>query len=102
MALDIFGMERGAQTYKEWSGSGAWHEQLKGFIGDGKTRIHVNLDGIDDPVSYAASGRGVDPTDVGGRGFTRWEMYQLSQNSAAWNRVTWYQSGRTVANPFGG
>lgn len=102
MALDIFAMERGAQTYKEWSGSGSWHQQLRGFIADGKTRIHVNLDGIDDPISYAASGRGVDPTDVGGRGFTRWEMYQLSQNPAAWNRVTWYRNGRAVVNPFGG
>ncbi|WJK40205.1 polymorphic toxin-type HINT domain-containing protein [Solwaraspora sp. WMMA2056] len=102
MALDIFGMERGAQTYKEWVGSGSWHEQLLGFISDGKTRIHVNLDGIDDPVSYAASGKNVDPADVGGRGFTRWEMYQLSQSPEAWSRVTWYRNGRPDENPFGG
>lgn len=101
MALDIFGMERNAKTYKEWDGSGPWHEQLQGFIADGRTKIHVNLDGIDDPISYAASGRGVDPSDVAGRGFTRWEMFQLSQNSSAWNRITWYRGGRTVVNPFG-
>ena len=68
--------------------------QLKGFIGDGKTRTHVNLDGIDFPIPYARSGAGVDPTDVAGCGFTRWEMNQLSNSPDAWNRVTQYRGGR--------
>lgn len=100
MALDVFAMERGALSYKEWAGSGPWYDQLKGFIADGKTKIHVNLDGIDDPVAYARSGANVDVTDVGGRGFTRWEMYQLSISPDAWSRVTWYRKGGKAGNPF--
>ncbi|MEU4423781.1 polymorphic toxin-type HINT domain-containing protein [Actinoplanes sp. NPDC024001] len=99
-ALDIFAMERDATTYKEWGDSKPWYDHLKGFVADGKTNIHVNLDGIDDPIAYAASGKNVDYTDPSGRGFTRWEMYLLSQNPASWTRVKWYRNGRTVDNPF--
>lgn len=99
-ALDIFAMDRSAASYKDWPGSSPWYKQLQGFIADGTTRIHVNLDGIDDPISYAKSGAAVDPTDVGGRGFTRWEMNQLSNSPDAWGRVSWYRGGRKVDNPF--
>jgi hypothetical protein len=101
LALDEFGMETGGQTYKEWSGKGSWYNQLKGFLSDGTTQIHVNLDGINDPAAYARSGANVNPA-VDDVGMTRWEMYQLSTNSGAWDRVTWYRGGSVVSNPFGG
>ncbi|MGW7285251.1 RHS repeat-associated core domain-containing protein [Streptomyces sp. NPDC054847] len=99
MALDIFAMERGATTYKEWDDSSWWYEHVNNFLKDGKTRIHVNLDGIDDPVAYAKLGSSLKPAPEM-QGATRWEMYRLSQSSGAWNRVTWYRNGRKVANPF--
>ncbi|WP_249024608.1 polymorphic toxin-type HINT domain-containing protein, partial [Couchioplanes caeruleus] len=98
--LDLFGFERGAQTYKDWGDDLPWHDHLKKFVADGKTRIHVNLDGIADPKSYAASGKGVDYADPVGRGFTRWEMYLLSQSKDAWGRITFYRKGKKVDNPF--
>ncbi|WP_186315587.1 polymorphic toxin-type HINT domain-containing protein [Catellatospora sichuanensis] len=100
IALNVFAMERGALMYRDWTGSGPWYQQLLGFIQDGVTKIHVNLDGIDDPIAYAASGRDVDATDPLGQGFTRWEMYQLSIHPEAWDRITWYRKGKPDANPF--
>ncbi|MFC9272312.1 RHS repeat-associated core domain-containing protein [Streptomyces zhihengii] len=99
MALDIFAMERGATTYKEWDDDSWWYEHVNKFLKDGKTRIHVNLDGIDDPVAYAKLGKDLKPAPEM-QGATRWEMYRLSQSSGAWSRVTWYRKGREVSNPF--
>jgi hypothetical protein len=101
-ALDIFAMERGAPSYKNWGDSAPWYKQLQGFLTDGKTRIHVNLDGIEEGTekAYARSGADVDVTDPAALGATRWEMYQLSTRPSAWNRVTWYREGREVGNPF--
>lgn len=99
MALDIFGMERGALTHKEWEGSGSWYSQVDGFLSDGKTGIHVNLDGIDNPKEYAKSGESVNPA-VDDAGFTAWELYRLRESPGAWSRVTWYRNGREVPNPF--
>jgi hypothetical protein len=100
-ALDEFGLDVGAKTYKQWPGKGQWYDKLKGYLSDGTTQIHVNLDGIENPVEYAKSGAGVDPASDW-EGYTRWEMYQLSQSSGAWDRVTWYRGGTPVSNPFGG
>ncbi|WP_405754782.1 polymorphic toxin-type HINT domain-containing protein [Streptomyces sp. NBC_00073] len=99
MALDIFGMEVGGLTYKDWPSGTAWHRQIEAFLQDGKTNIHVNLDGIDNPKEYAKSGEKIDPA-VDDMGYTRWEMYKLSQSPDAWPRVTWYRKGKLVTNPF--
>ena len=70
------------------------------FLSDGTTRIHVNLDGIDDPVACARLGEKVNPA-VDDIGMTRWEMYQLSTNLGSWCRVAWYRDGKVEGNPFG-
>ncbi|MGP3922441.1 RHS repeat-associated core domain-containing protein [Streptomyces sp. 8N616] len=99
MALDEFAMERGALTYHEWPGSGSWHRQLQGYLGtESNARIHFNLDGIDDPVASARAGQSVDPS--GFEGLTNWELYQAREATHAWDRITWYRGGQTVANPF--
>jgi RHS repeat-associated protein len=99
MALDEFAMERGALTYHEWPGSGSWHRQLQGYLGpESNSRIHFNLDGIDDPVASARAGESVDPS--GFEGLTNWELYQARESPHAWDRITWYRGGQTVANPF--
>lgn len=98
-ALDIFAMERGATTYKEWDDSAWWYQHVNNFLKDGKTNIHVNLDGIDDPVAYAKLGSSLTP-EPEMQGATRWEMYRLSKSSGAWSRVTWYRKGKKVGNPF--
>ncbi|MEY9840320.1 RHS repeat-associated protein [Streptacidiphilus sp. EB103A] len=100
-ALDEFGLAVGAKTYKQFDGKGSWHSQVIGFLNDDVTLIHVNLDGIDHPIAYAASGAKVNPA-VDDQGFTRWEMYQLSKTPGAWDRVTWYRDGEPVPNPYGG
>ncbi|MET7367630.1 hypothetical protein ABZS61_17585 [Streptomyces sp. NPDC005566] len=71
---------------------------MKKFLKDGKTNIHVNLDGIEDPVAYAKLGSSLKPTPEM-QGATRWEMYQLSKSSGAWSRVTWYRKGKKGGEP---
>jgi hypothetical protein len=100
LALDEFALDRGGSTYKEWPGSGPWHEKFTSFLGSGsKTRISVNLDGIDDPIASARAGANVDPS--GWEGLTNWELHQISQSPDAWSRITWYRGGNVDANPFG-
>jgi hypothetical protein len=100
MALDEFGMDRGALTYSEWPGNGPWYKKLQGYLGRGSTtKISVNLDGIDDPIASARAGANVDPS--GYEGLTNWELHQISQSPDAWSRITFYQGGSVVPNPFG-
>jgi RHS repeat-associated protein len=99
-ALDEFGMEMGALTYSEWPGNGPWYKKLQGYLGRGSTtRVSVNLDGIDDPIASARAGANVDPS--GYEGLTNWELHQISQSPDAWSRITFYQGGSVVPNPFG-
>ncbi|MEV0323626.1 RHS repeat-associated core domain-containing protein [Streptomyces sp. NPDC050658] len=100
MALAEFGMERGALTYHDWPGSGSWHQQLRGYLGtDSNARIHFNLDGIDDPVASARAGDSVNPANDF-EGLTNWELSQARDSPHAWDRISWYRGGQTVANPF--
>jgi hypothetical protein len=59
-------------------------------------RVSFNLTGVDKPfaaAARAAAGRG---------GATDWELFQIMQNSAWWNRIVFYNNGQVVPNPFGG
>lgn len=100
-ALGEFAFGIGAKTCKQWPGKGQWYDKLKGYPSDGTIRIHVNLDGISSPWEYVKPAAGVDLA-ASWEGYTLWEMYQLSQNPRAWDRVTWYRDGSPVVNPFGG
>ncbi|MFD3416338.1 polymorphic toxin-type HINT domain-containing protein [Streptomyces decoyicus] len=99
-ALDEFGMDQGAATYKEWPGNGAWHKKLESFLApESRTHISFNLDGISNPVASARAGKSVDPSNF--ERLTDWELYQVSQSPHAWDRITWYRGGSRVDNPFG-
>ncbi|TDV48680.1 RHS repeat-associated protein [Actinophytocola oryzae] len=99
MALDEFGMETGGATYSNWPGSGPWYKKLNTFLESGsKTRISFNLTGIGNPRAAAAAGKSVDPS--GFEGLTNWELYRVSQSPHAWSRITWYDRGKVVGNPF--
>ncbi|MGW7076814.1 RHS repeat-associated core domain-containing protein [Streptomyces sp. NPDC054866] len=100
MALAEFGMERNALTYHEWPDGTSWHRQLQGYLGTGSNaRIHFNLDGITDPVASARAGENVNPANDFD-GLTNWELSQARDAPHAWDRITWYRDGDTVANPF--
>ena len=56
--------------------------------------IVFNLDGINNPwsaVTRAANGTG---------SATDWELLQIKLSPESWNRVTWYENGEIVPNPF--
>jgi RHS repeat-associated protein len=64
------------------------------------TKISFNMTGVDDPYAaflrVAKNGGNVG----GGAGYTDWELYQVSWHSEAWSRLTFYQNGKVVGNPF--
>ncbi|WP_285751747.1 RHS repeat-associated core domain-containing protein [Lentzea sp. NBRC 105346] len=100
MALHGFADAVGAKSYHDWPSAGdKWVSEFKGYVNDGKTPIHFNLNGIDDPMSAARTGRGLDPIFDGHA--TAWELSYIQDNPSAWSRVTFYRNGSPVANPFG-
>ncbi|GAA3001191.1 polymorphic toxin-type HINT domain-containing protein [Actinokineospora diospyrosa] len=102
MALFEFSDRVGARAYTDWPSMGDnWVNELKGFVTDGKTPIHFNLDGIGaaNAKAFAEKGRGVNPN--GGEHATAWELSYIQDNPSSWSRVTFYENGKPVANPFG-
>ncbi|MEU8800906.1 RHS repeat-associated core domain-containing protein [Spirillospora sp. NPDC048819] len=90
----------GAKSYHDWPSMGDdWVNEFKGYVGDGRTRIHFNLDGIDDPVALAKRGATIDDPIFDGNS-TAWELNIIRKNKDAWSRVTFYRNGDPVANPF--
>lgn len=56
--------------------------------------VNFNLTAVDSPwaaVSRAAGGAG---------GATDWELLQIQQNPGWWSRITWFENGAAVPNPF--
>ncbi|GAA2631399.1 hypothetical protein GCM10010411_81880 [Actinomadura fulvescens] len=99
MALLEFADRVGAKSYHDWPSQGQnWVQEFQSYVKDGKTQIHVNLDGIDDPVAAARAGRGTDPILDGHA--TGWELSLIQDNPSSWPLVTFYREGRPVDNPF--
>ncbi|MCZ1006405.1 polymorphic toxin-type HINT domain-containing protein [Streptomyces lydicus] len=99
MALHEFADSIDAKSYHDWPSAGDnWVSELKSYINDGKTPIHFNLDGIDDPVALARKGKGMDPVFDGHA--TAWELSLIQDNPSIWPRVTFYRNGVPDANPF--
>jgi hypothetical protein len=90
--LAEFSLKTEAAMYNEWGDAKHWYEYLHDFLNDGKTRIHFNLNGIDDPVALADIGAGEDPALSGH--VTAWELDQIRRTPAAWPRVTFYRDGK--------
>ena len=99
MALQDFAESVDAKSYHDWpSGGDDWVNEYKSYVKDGKTPISFSIDGIDDPMAAARTGRGMDPIFDGHA--TAWELSFIEDNPASWSRVTFYQNGEAVANPF--
>jgi hypothetical protein len=85
LALQGFAQSVGAKSYHNWPSRGdRWVSEFKDYVGDGKTQIHFNLDGIDNPVAAARTGRGTDPIFDGHA--TGWELSYIQDNPGSWSR----------------
>jgi len=68
------------------------------------TRLVVDLTGVGNPWSAAhkavvgASGAAVNGAPWGGS--TDWELLQILNNPSWWNRITFWENGANVPNPF--
>jgi hypothetical protein len=89
------------KTYRVWQGTSFRANFLKG-LSDPANRVSFDLTGIDSPFAAVtrvaqAGGR------LGARGTstTDWELFQIRNSPDAWSRITWYQNGGVVDNPFG-
>ena len=65
-----------------------------------ETKVSFNMTGVDDPYEAflrVARNRG----NIGnGAGFTDWELYQISMHPETWSKITFYNDGRVIGNPF--
>ena len=99
IALQDFADSVGAKSYHDWPSRGDnWVTEFKGYVKNGRTQIHFNLDGIDDPVAAARVATGMDPIFDGHA--TAWELSVIRDNPSAWPRVTFYRGGQIEQNPF--
>ncbi|MEU4221708.1 polymorphic toxin-type HINT domain-containing protein, partial [Actinoplanes sp. NPDC026623] len=125
LGLTSYGLEEFAQqddinatTSRGWPAGKEWYEHVRSYIDDGSTQIVVNLDGTGGTNAavreFARAGALLNPSRTHGEGspqlWTNWELWMISQNSACWNRVTFYRSKfnettrrwryEPVSNPF--
>ncbi|MGW5675110.1 polymorphic toxin-type HINT domain-containing protein [Streptomyces sp. NPDC003860] len=100
MALQEFADSVDARSYHDWpSGGDDWVREFRGYVNDGSTKIHFNLNGIDDPVGSSRTGREAgDP--MMGEHVTAWELSYIEDRPSSWSRVIFYRNGRPVENPF--
>ncbi|GLY89844.1 DUF6531 domain-containing protein [Actinoallomurus iriomotensis] len=101
--LDPFARSVRARTFfnlpRKWR-VGSFQDTVLNILKHPKSKISVNLTGVDDPYEAflrVAKNRG---NIGGGAGYTDWELHQLSWNSEAWSRITFYRDGKVVGNPF--
>ncbi|MEK3900967.1 hypothetical protein [Paenibacillus sp. FSL R7-0179] len=90
--LDDFAAGQGAKTWKHFDQD--WKVTVLERLNNANVKIEFNLTGIDSPwasVSRAARGAG---------GATDWELLQIKSNPQVWGRITWYENGKKVPNPF--
>lgn len=99
-SLAKFASEVGGQTFNAWQGNDFQANFLKN-LNDPNNRVSFDLTGIDNP--YAAVTRVArNGGAIGGEaGYTDWELYQIYMNRDTWSRITWYNKGGVVDNPFG-
>jgi hypothetical protein len=82
-----------------------WKNQVVRAAYDGNTKISVTLDGVEGRDGVLMRGKyaeaGVSNAEVDGRQPSPfdWEMYMLDEGKA-WSRVTFYEGGKVVDNPF--
>ena len=92
--LDDFASNNNAHTWKDFPDPTNWKEGVNNALLNPDVEIIVNLDGIDNPMLAAQRAAG----NMGGA--TDWELLQIKMTPSAWERITWYQNGEVVPNPF--
>ncbi|WP_334075546.1 MULTISPECIES: hypothetical protein [Paenibacillus] len=92
--LDDFAAGQGAKTWRDYPNPENWKSTVLDNLNNPNVQIKFNLTGVDSPwasVSRAARGAG---------GATDWELLQIKSSPQAWGRITWYENGKVVSNPF--
>ena len=92
--LDDFAANNNAHTWKDFADPTNWKEGVNNALFNPDMRIIVNLDGVDNPLLAAQRAAG----NIGGA--TDWELFQIKTTPSAWYRITWYENGKIVPNPF--
>ncbi|GAA3924625.1 hypothetical protein Aau02nite_21460 [Amorphoplanes auranticolor] len=94
LSLADFAEQVGGAMYTDWpSGIDYWMRDFRGFLKDGKTKIHFNLDGIDDWREWSRQGAEESDPDLGYL-MTAWELNQVLTNESAKSRTTFYRNGK--------
>jgi RHS repeat-associated protein len=80
---------------------GLFQENVRHILTHPDTKIHFNMTGIDNAHTAASrvamNGGKIDVPRVS---FTDWELYTIRQNPELWGKITWYQDGKIIDNPF--
>ncbi len=93
--LDDFAESVSASTWKKWAAVD-FEGQFLGKVRSSSTKIHFNLDGIDNPWSAIQQGsRGY----LQG-GYTNWELFQIYSDPNIMSRTIFYSGGSVVPSPF--
>lgn len=74
--------------------SANWRNGVWQALNDPNMEIIFNLDGIDSPFAaiQRAAGGQCSATD--------WELFQIYNSKNIWWKITWFQDGEIVSNPF--
>jgi RHS repeat-associated protein len=94
--LDEFAGQTGGSTWKQWAGKDPmnWKGAFQDVVGNPANEVHFNLTGVDSPWAGAARAA------RGAGGATDWELLQIQQNQGWWSRITFWNNGQAVPNPF--
>ena len=93
--LDAFGRGLAAATWKVFAPDPLlWRADFLVVMNDPANEAFFNLKGIDDVWKSATLAA------RGGGGATDWELLQIELNPDWWPRITWWNDGVEVSNPF--
>ena len=81
---------------EQWAASDPlnWKGTFMDVVGNATNEVHFNLTGVDSPWASAAR------ASWGSGGATDWELFQIQQNPDWWSRITFWENGTVVVNPF--
>jgi hypothetical protein len=93
--LDKFAAQRGGSTWKQWAKADPlnWKVFFKEVVSNPANKVSFDLTGVD-------VWPGVSRASRGAAGATDWELLQIKNNPQWWDRITFYDKGKVVPNPF--
>ena len=89
-----FAESNNAYTFEDFVDTADWKNGVLQALYDPEMEILFNLDGIDNPMAS------VQRAASGNCRATEWELFQIFQDKNIWSKVTWFQNGEIVPNPF--